>query len=331
MKIAIKEVTDKLTELFMTSGGDEADVKRMVEMRLQYDLHANTFSGLEQVDEIIEQLASSKGKTYTLEVDKPSVKLLNANGREGQLVGMEAVEILVPMAKATGIGVIGIYNSTYHGILETYSRAIAAHDLVALISVNGGPQGVAPFGGKKDIFGSNPISYGIPTNGLPIVFDAATAKYAYGTIRIAKRNKEKLPEGAYLDNEGNWTTDPFAAESIVPFGEHKGGAINLLLEVLTGCLVRAKTGLLSLEEKDLGALFIAIDPEAFGSLADFKKQTSQLVKDIEAVPPAEGFTSVRVPGYSGEHHKEKAQQEGFVDVPDAIWKEFEELYKTKCK
>lgn len=331
MKVRLDELKKKLTELLATSGGDEKDVERMADMRLQYDFHHNTFSGIEEIEKILVELKESKGTKITFDVDKPSVKLIDAHGRSGELVGMEAVDLLVTMAKETGVAVIGIHNATYHGILETYSRAIAAHDLVALVSANGGPQGVVPYGGRKDIFGTNPISYGIPTAGMPIVFDAATAKYAYGTIRLAKKHGETLPEGAYLDQEGNWTTDPLQAVSIVPFGEHKGSAINLLLEVLTGALVRGKSGLLLKEEADLGAIFIAIDPAAFGSLQEFKKQTTQLVNDVQAVQPADGFTEVRVPGYKGEEHKQRVLQEGVVEIDDVIWAEFEKLYKSKVQ
>lgn len=328
MKVNLDELRAKLKTILLTSGASEADVDTMVEMRLQYDLHGNTFSGIEDVEKILQELRDSIGSKIIYEIDKPSIKLVNANGRAAELVGMEVIPSLAKAAKETGICVLGIYNSTYHGILETYSREIAKHDLIALVSANGGPQGVVPYGGRKDVFGTNPFSYAIPTHDIPIVFDAATAKYAYGTIRLAKKKGQVLPESSYLDDRGEWTTDPLKAVSIVPFGEHKGYAINLMLEVLTGALVQAKSGLLVQEEKDLGAVFIAIDPSAFGSLKNFKDQTSKIVEDIAHILPAEGFAEVRVPGMKGEALKRVQLESGEVDIEDHIWREFLEVYRN---
>lgn len=153
----------------------------------------------------------------------------------------------------------------------------------------GGPQGVVPYGGSKDVMGTNPIAYSVPTSDLPILFDAATAEYAYGTIAMAKKRNEKLPEDTYLTKEGQYTTDPNNAIALIPFGGYKGYAINLLLEVMTAALVGGKSGLLQTDESGLGGFMILIDPSALGSIEEFKRQTNQLVSDIEKVSPAKGF------------------------------------------
>lgn len=331
MKIPISQAKERLTKLLKTSGASDQDVNTMVDMRLEYDFHKNTFSGFEEIESIIEELKCSKDIHYEIVVNKPSVKLINGNGRSAKLVGMEVVELVSKMAKETGIGMVGIYNSTYHGILETYTRAIANHNLIGIVAANGGPQGVVPYGGNKDIFGTNPISYAIPSTDLPIVFDGATAKYAYGSIRLAKKRGQKLPENSYLNKDGKYTTDPNEATKIVPFGEHKGYAINLLLEVLTGSFVRAKMGLMQSKENELGSFFIALDPSTFTPIEQFKQEVSQIIKEILAVSPAEGFKNVSVPGLRGEEAKQKMIQEGYIEIDDLEWKSFEKLYNEKLK
>ena len=331
MKLSVSELTKKYKAVLATSGASQADIDAMTTLYLEQDLHNNYFSGLWEVESVIKELKESIGKRHTVEVAKPSLKLINCNGRSTGLVSLELVNDLCAMAKQQGIAIIGLYNGGYQNMPEVFARRIAAQDLVGLLASTGGPQSVVPFGGKKDIFGTNPMAYGIPTNDLPIVFDAATAKYPYGSIRRTRELGEQLPEKSYLDAEGNWTTDPTEATAIVPFGEHRGYAINLLIEVMAGALVRAKSGLLQKDAMDMGAFLIAIDPAAFGPLEEFKAQTTKLAQDIEAVTPAEGYTEVRVPGYKGERYKQKVLAEDLIEIAEDIWQKFETIYKELVK
>jgi ureidoglycolate dehydrogenase (NAD+) len=331
MKISVSEMTKKYKAVLATSGANQADIDAMATLYLEQDLHNNYFSGLWEVEGVIKELKASTGKCHIIEVDKPSLKLINCNGRAMGLVSLELVNVLCEMAKQQGIAIIGLYNGGYQSMPEVFARRIAAQGLVGLLASTGGPQSVVPFGGKKDIFGTNPMAYGIPTNDLPIVFDAATAKYPYGSIRRTRELGTRLPKRSYLDAEGNWTTDPAKATAIVPFGEHRGYAINLLIEVMAGALVRAKSGLLQEDEMDMGAFLIAIDPAAFGPLDEFKAQTTKLAQDIEAVEPAEGYNEVRVPGYKGERYKQKVVAEDSIGIADDIWQKFEATYNKLIK
>ncbi len=165
---------------------------------------------------------------------------------------------------------------------------------------------------------------------MPIVFDAATAERAYGTIRIAREKKEQLPEGVYLDGAGKYTTDAGQAIALIPFGGYKGYAINLLLEVMTGVLVKAKSGTSVKGDPDIGGFLIVIDPMVFGSMQEFTAQTDQIVSDVESNPPAEGFKEVRVPGYRAQKLREQQLKAGEVEVEDAIWQKFEALHNERC-
>ena len=327
MRVLISEAKKKLTDIMATSGASMKEVHMMVDVMMEYDLHNNTFSGFSGLEYRRDQLRDSVQKKHKMVVNKPSMKLIDANGRSAILEGVAAVDLVCKMAKKTGIAMVGIYNATYHEGMEAYVRKIAALDLIGIVSANGGPAGVVPYCGTKAIFGTNPIGYGVPSNGLPIVFDAATGKYPYGSIRIARKLKRVLPEASYFDKEGRLTTDPEKAVAIIPFGEHKGYAINLLLEVMTGTFVRAKSGLSIKSEKDLGSFFIAIDPSVFVPMKEFKTNVSKLIEEVKAVKPMSGFDAVYIPGHRGEEAKQRMLKEGYIEIVDYIWKEFEELYK----
>lgn len=326
MKVEIKQLRMQMKAILMTSGAPEADVDTMVGLRLEQDLHGNFFSGVAEVEATFHELTSSAYKKARVEVDMPGLKLINAMGRSAKLVGTDIVEELATMAKRQGIAIIGVYNGGYNGMMEPYARALAQHDVIAIVSSNGGPQGTVPYGGSTSVMGTNPLSYAIPTDGLPIVFDAATSKYPFGAIEHALARNQKLPEKSFLDKNGQWTTDPKMAEAIVPFGEHKGYAINLLLDVMTGALVRAKSGTLNDGADDIGTFYIAIDPAAFGGLAAFKQQTTTLAHDIESVIPAEGYDRVAVPGYTGERLKQAAIESGYCEIDDIDYAVFKKQY-----
>lgn len=327
MKIALDKLTTMYREILGTAAADPADLEALLEIKIDQDLHDNYFSGVAEAESALKALQRTIGKQPKVEADKPSLRLIACDGFPTELATAKHLDWLCNAARANGIAILGLYGGGYQGGLDTYARKIAAHDLVGLVGSTGGPACVLPYGGRTSVTGTDPFAYGIPTNDLPIVFDAATAQYAYGTITRAKKEGKPLPEQAYRDEAGDWTTDAQKAVSIIPFGGHRGSAVNLLVAVMGGALVHAKSGLLQNDEWDLGSFLIAIDPSAFGPLEEFKKQTTQLVEDIQKVKPAEDFSEVRVPGQRSERRKQECIKNNSIEIADANWHEFEETYK----
>lgn len=335
MKVEFEKAKGMLREILETSGASDADIQTMVELCVSEDLYGKLFSAfvVKEAESRLRLLEHSKDVKEEIVVDKPSLKLIDGHGRSAKLITAQVVvPLITQMAKDQGIAIIAIHNASYNGALEYFTRKIAENDLVGILTCNGGPQGVVPFGGKKDIFGTNPISYAIPTTTTPIAFDAATAQVAYGNIAAAKRHNEALPKDTFLTKEGEFTTDPNMAVALIPFGGYKGYAINLLLEVLTGMMVQAKSGLDQTgNETEIGSIVIAIDPAAFGDIDEFKKSATKLVKDIEAVPAVDPAKPVRVPGMRGEALKQEILSTGLVEVNETDWKDFEAFYNRTIK
>ena len=74
------------------------------------------------------------------------------------------------------------------------------------------PGAMAPWGGSKALFGTNPIAFACPLAGrAPLVIDLSLSKVARGNVMTAKQRGEPIPEGWALDDEGKPTTDPGAA------------------------------------------------------------------------------------------------------------------------
>lgn len=325
MKIAISELNQKVTEYFLANGLNDKDAKTMTDLIIEQELVGNQFSAVGELNgkhaRLIDNINPSKEEVA---VTKPAMRLIKGNGRLAPLITADYLPEVVASAKRQGIYALGIYDSTYNDFFDVFCRRVAAEDCIAIIVENGGPQGVVPFGGRKDITGTNPLAYGIPTNKYPIVFDGATAMHAYGRIRQAQERNEQLPDNAYVDKDGNTTTDPQAAHAVLPFGGFKGYAINLLVEVLTTSLVRSKAGLdqPTDSQRHIGTFIIVIDPAAFGDIATFKKSATKLAEDILAVLPVDPDQPVRVPGFRGSERREQLEQAGEIEIADEDWRKF---------
>ena len=325
MKIAISELTQKVTDYLLAVGLNAHDAETLAELIMSQELVGNQFSAVGGLagkhTRLISNASTNKEEVA---VTKPALKLIKGNGRLAPLITADYLDEVITHAKTQGIYALGIYDSTYNEFFDVFCRRIAEQDCIAIIVENGGPQGVTPFGGKTDITGTNPIAYGIPTHKYPIVFDAATAVHAYGWIRQAKENGEQLPDNAYVDKDGAITTDPEVAYAVLPFGGFKGYAINLLVDVLSGSLVRGKSGLdqPTDSQRYIGTLIIVIDPSSFGDLNDFKDSTTKLAADILAVAPIDPNQPVRVPGFRGAQRREQFEAEGTIEIKDAEWNKF---------
>lgn len=206
MKIPIADLRQKVTDYLTSNGLNEKDAMTMTELVVEQEMVGNRFSAVGELNgkhaRLVDNISSAKEEVV---VTKPAVKLIKGNGRLAPLITADHLPEVVANAKQQGIYALGIYDSTYNDFFDIFCRRVAAEDCIAIIVENGGPQGVVPFGGKKDVTGTNPLAYGIPTNTYPIVFDAATSMHAYGAIRQAKERGEQLPENAYVDKEGNTT------------------------------------------------------------------------------------------------------------------------------
>src|SRR3546814_5226601 len=112
--------------------------------------------------------------------------------------------------------------------------------------VGNSPQAMAPWGGSRGIFGTNPIAFAAPRREAPpLVIDLSLSKVARGKVMAAAKTGQPIPEGWALDPEGRPTADPKAAlaGTMIPMGDAKGAALALMVEVLSASLIGANHAL----------------------------------------------------------------------------------------
>ncbi|MEO8882335.1 MAG: Ldh family oxidoreductase [Devosia sp.] len=182
--------------------------------------------------------------------------------------------LLVDKARRNGLAALVIRHSHHFSALWAEVEPLAAEDGLAAIAFCPSISWVAPAGGSKPLFGTDPIAFAWPRPGqLPFVFDFATSAVARGEIELRRRAGEAIPEGWALDADGNPTTDPAAglAGAQLPFGGHKGTALQLMIELLAGAMIEDAMSFEALAADDgagapplHGELILAVDPGHFG-------------------------------------------------------------------
>jgi (2R)-3-sulfolactate dehydrogenase (NADP+) len=235
-----------------------------------------------------------------------------------------AVGLLPEMARTVGIACAAIRRSHHCGAAGHPVERLAEQGLVAMIFANT-PGAIAPWGGSKAVFGTNPIAFACPLPGRPpVVVDLALSKVARGNILAAKQKGERIPKGWALDADGQPTTDPDAAlaGTMLPLGDAKGTPLALMVELLAAGLTGANyaaeaSSFLDAEgpPPGTGQLIIAFDPAAFGGSVE---HFATLIGAIEAQP------GTRVPGSRRHAARRKAASEGLT-VSEALIKEIEAL------
>jgi len=178
-------------------------------------------------------------------------------------------EPLAAKAREHGIAALAVNNALNVAALWPEVERLADRGLVGFAFVAASPY-VAPAGGTKPLFGTNPMAFAWPRhNKPPLVFDQASSASARGEIQLRLRDGKTLPEGWAIGPDGEPTTDPAQAlaGAQLPFGGFKGSNIAMMVELLAGPLLGDA---LSFEagERDKantgapcgGELIIAIDP-----------------------------------------------------------------------
>ncbi|MFT4077124.1 MAG: Ldh family oxidoreductase [Asticcacaulis sp.] len=255
----------------------------------------------------------------------PGLVRVDAKGAYSLLAFETGLPVLAEKARKQGIAALAINHCYHFSALWPEVEAIAAQGLVGL-ALTPSHSWVAPFGGTKGVFGTNPLAFAWPRPGQnPFVFDFATSAAARGEIELHRRAGKPIPEGWAVDTEGHPTTDPTEAMAgaMLTFGGHKGSALSAMIELMAGPLIG---DLLSLEsqayDKGAGAtpyhgeLVIAIDPQVFmGPSADLHSARAE--KLFEAIVDQ----GARLPSQRRYEARARSLASGTITIPEQLYKD----------
>jgi (2R)-3-sulfolactate dehydrogenase (NADP+) len=257
---------------------------------------------------------------------KGATCLIDAGGGLAFLAAARAANEALKRARRYGIAFAGVTNSHHFGAAAYHLVPIAEAGLIGLAFSNS-PAAINAWGGRKALFGTNPIAAVFPRKGAdPVVVDLSLTEVVRGKIMLYAKEGRPIPLGWAVDKDGNPTTDARAAltGSLTAIGGVKGTMLALMVEILSVAL----TGATFSFENDsyfepgnkprIGHAFIAIDPEALSGSQTYHARVEALIQRMLA---DEG---VRLPGARRVRTAAQARTDG-VELSETLYRELEAL------
>lgn len=314
MKLSIIEAKRLTIDALAALGYNAQDASTVAHHLIDSELRGYPSAGLARVLSIAEVLRTRGWPRSEIKVTKENLATAQIDGCDslGYLVGHRATEMAIDKAKQTGIAVVGANNTWYTGMLSYYAEMVAKNDLVCIIASNCTPW-VAPEGGYKPMFGTNPFCIGFPSSDSPIIWDIGTSKIIHADAKLAQRIGSDIPPDVAFDSAGNMTRSPAEAlaGALAVWGGHKGTGLAIAVQLL-GML--AGSSAMPPELKDFGFLIIAVDPAAFRSTEDFKNEVNEYSSKMRQSPSRSGQMPLRMPFDRSNEQRGKAVASGYIDI-----------------
>jgi len=248
----------------------------------------------------------------------------------GQRTAKEVTEAAIARTRETGVCVATLKNSHHIGRVGTYAEMIADAGFVSIhfTNVTDHAAMVAPFRGAEARFGTNPVTMAMPTGNPdePIILDMATSVVAMGKIRVARDAGKTVPDAWLIDSDGKPSSDPNVMfnqpqGALRAFAEHKGYALCLMAELMSGAL--SGGGTLQPGNKRLDGIIntmtmVLIDPARLGDAEWIKAEVDAMSDYVTGVRPANPDEPVLVPG-DPERAARKARLANGIFLPELTW------------
>ena len=328
--------------VFLAAGATEINAARVTEALVDSNLVGHDSHGVIRVIQYLQAIeAGHVDPAAEPEVVQETAvtSLIDGKWTFGQVSAGLAMKKAIEKGKQQGIALSALIRGYHIGRLGEYSEMAYNAGMIGMViaggfggSVGASGAGVAPYGGAKPTFGTNPISFGIPAGTEPpVLVDFASSAVAAGKIALARAKGTPLPSGWIVDKDGNPSTDAedfYNGGALLTFGSHKGYGLAVAIELLG----QALTGGDDIDEAPRGggtytrsgSIFVAIDPGIFRPLQRFTAAVDATVEKIKAVPPAAGFDEVLLPGEPEQRSRARRLVEG-ISLPDNSWETLKQL------
>ena len=290
--------------------------------------------------------AMSASATPTFKEITPCVGQVDGQNGFGFLAAELGMRRACDMAETYGIGMVSCKRSNHFGMSAWIVQQAIARGMMSLVFTNSSPA-LPVWGGRERMLGVSPIACGAPggEGGRDFVLDMAPSVAARGKVHKAMRRGETIPEGWALDSEGRATTDPKSALDggvMLPMGGPKGSGLAVMMDVFSGVLsgsafageVVGPYDKENKKESDVGHFLVAIKPDLFMSLEEFRERMAYLYKRVVESEKMDGVDRIYFPGEIEQLMQEDREMMGipFVNAEvDALNAEAEKAGSQKLK
>ena len=303
-----KTAENFITDAFKGYGVPEEDAKVCTEILLESDKRGIESHGCNRfkpiyIDRII---AGIQNPVTNFEIIKETECTAVVDGHDGmgQVIGKRAMQMAIDKAKKYGMGMVVVRNSCHYGIAGYYATQATKQGCIGITGTNARPS-VAPTFGVEGMFGTNPLTIGIPTDEpFDFVIDCASSITQNGKIEYYERIGEDVHPGTIIGLDGKPVLgDAGVALKKIRNGEaalttlggigeelggYKGYGYALAVELLSAALQDGLYGKdLNGKDKDgnkapyhLGHFFIAIDTNHFLGEDLCRKKSGDIIRKI---------------------------------------------------
>lgn len=332
INLSLDQVYDLALQALTHNGMSAAHANAIADVITQGQRDECNSHGLYRVLVCIRTLRSGKvspDALPTVTQPAPAITRVDAHQAYSLLAFQTGLPYLVEQAREQGVAALVIRNCFHFSALWPEVEAIARHGLVSL-AMTPSHAWVAPEGGNKGVFGTNPLAFAWPrpAPSEPFVFDFATSAIARGDIELHARQNKPIPLGWGVDAQGKPSTDAKAVldGAMQTFGGHKGSALAAMIELMAAALIGDMTSAESMAfDNGAGAtpchgeLLLAFDPKRF--LGDELAFNQQRAETLFSAITDQG---ARLPSQRRFAARKRSEREG-VWVDAALLRDIEQL------
>jgi LDH2 family malate/lactate/ureidoglycolate dehydrogenase len=330
LRYRAEELVRFATALLDSSGLEHDKSAAVADVLVEGDLLGHNTHGLHLLAPYLGELENgkmTKAGAPRVIADFPAALTWDGNRLPGPWLVLEAIGIATERARVYGSCTVAIRRSHHIACLAAYLKRVTDQGLMVML-ISSGPEvgGVAPHGGKRDVYTPDPIAAAWPTAGDPVMIDVSMSITTHGLTGRLHKEKKKLPGQWLIDGHGNPSDDPAVLftepkGALLPIGGmdhgHKGYALALLVEALTQGL--SGHGRADPVEGWAANVFLQVfDPRLFGGEEDFVRQTEWIAAACRGTPPRPGFDRVRLPGESGLARRRQQLKQGVELYPSIM-------------
>lgn len=305
-----KTITDFVTDAFVGVGVPRGDAEICADVLLEADKRGIESHGVNRfkpiyIDRInigIQQPVTN----FEIVRETPTTAVVDGHDGMGQVIGYKAMQMAIDKAKQYGMGMVAVRNSCHYGIAGYYATMACKAGCIGITGTNARPS-VAPTFGVEGMFGTNPLTIGIPTDEeFDFIIDCATSITQNGKVEYYERIGEEVHPGTIIGLDGE-PVEGDAGEALrrirkgtaalttlggigEALGGYKGFGYAMVIELLSAVLQdgnygKALNGVNENGEKvpyHLGHFFIAIDTNHFLGEEACRKKSGEIIRSIRA-------------------------------------------------
>ncbi|MBR6523432.1 MAG: Ldh family oxidoreductase [Clostridia bacterium] len=356
-----KTITDFVIDAFVGYGIPREDAEICADILLESDKRGIESHGVNRFKPIyldrIKDGIQNPVTNFEIIKETPTTAVVDGHDGMGQVIGYKSMRMAIDKAKEYGMGMVVVRNSCHYGIAGYYTSMAAKEGCIGLTGTNARPT-VAPTFGVEGMFGTNPLTLGVPTDeAFDFNFDAASSTYQNGKLEYYARIGKDAPTGALI-TPGGETYVGTSADALKAMGKgeaalctlggageegagYKGYGFAMFVELLSAVLQdgsygKALTGKGENGEKvpyHLGHFFIAIDTGHFLGEDVCRKKAGDIIREVRSAKKAPGAERIYTAGEK-EYEIRLARKDG-VPINESVQKEMiavrDELGLTQYK